>query len=170
MAHGSWMKLASPDQSRRMALSKLVGVAVAAVSVAWPSGVAAQTPISASRFGISIDGVQVASFSEAVMTTEVVVDTSSGTRILRTQGKATFRRPQTANLWVWSTYEAMLQQRGVQRQNMIVTAYDPTNKPVARYYLENAWPQRVGVSGLAGAADVGIEEFTWVVELMRRIE
>lgn len=160
---GSW--------GRRPALAAMAGLAMAATLAAAPGSVAAQEAITAARFSITIDGYEIASFSEAQLGSSIVADGSGTTRKLRTQGTATLKRPQGSNLALWSWHETVLQQRAGPRPLVVLHAYNVEGKPVARYHLENAWPQTVEVSQLkAGASEVLMESVTIVADSLRRIE
>lgn len=157
--------------ARASARVRIVGLALVAAFASFPSAAADEPPITATRFSISIDGVQVARFSEAIMSTEVVLDDNRGTRVLGTLGEATFRRPQTADKWVWSIYEALLQRNVVQGQDMIVTVYDEAATPIKRYRMQNAWPKGVKVFTLVqGESTIDVEELTLAYEALHPVD
>lgn len=125
-----------------------------------------ESPVAASRFGISIDGVQIASFSELQgISTEINViehreSTDDGIRIVKCVGDAKlqsnvkFKMAMGTNLemnsWLEAAQAGMMEQA---RKSCSLVMYDATNKPVARYYLENAWPTKCVVSPLR--AEIG---------------
>jgi phage tail-like protein len=144
---------------------------------------ATESPIAATRFGISIDGVQIASFSELQgITTEVDViehreSTDEGVRIakcvgnLRVNQDVKFKMAMGSNLemnaWLEAAQGGLMDQA---RKSCSLVMYDATNKPVARYYLERAWPTKCVVSPLrAGGNDVMQQEWTLTYESIQRV-
>lgn len=144
---------------------------------------AAETPIAASRFGISIDGVQIASFSELQgITTKVDViefreSTEDGVRIAKIpgatapEGEVKFKMSMGTNLemnsWLEAAQAGMMDQA---RKSCSLVMYDAENKPVARFYLENAWPSKCTLSPMrAGGNDVLQQEWSIVYETIQRV-
>jgi phage tail-like protein len=144
---------------------------------------AQDTPVAASRFGISIDGVQIASFSELQgITTEVDViehieSTSEGVRVMkipgvtRPKGEVKFKMAMGTNLemnsWLEAAQSGMMDQA---RKSCSLVMYDAENKPVARFYLENAWPTKCVLNPLrAGGNDVMQQEWSLTFEGIQRV-
>jgi len=144
---------------------------------------AQDTPVAASRFGISIDGVQIASFSELQgITTEVDViehieSTNEGVRVMkipgvtRPKGEVKFKMAMGTNLemnsWLEAAQSGMMDQA---RKSCSLVMYDAENKPVARFYLENAWPAKCVLSPMrAGGNDVLQQEWSIVFETIQRV-
>lgn len=54
--------------------------------------------------------------------------------------------------------------------DVTLVMYDTDGKPVAKYYLENAWPSKIEIGSLsADGNEISIESLTLVYEGMRRI-
>jgi len=158
----------------------VVLLAVAFVAVAGSGRAAAappEQPIAASRFSITIDGVEIASFSELgsiVSAVEVAPPTSAmpSGAVVKT-ATVTLRRGLTRGIEVWAWHEMVARSGpGAARKNGSLVMYDQSNKPVARFYLENAWPAKVELEpGLAakGPADTPMESVTLVCEHIQRV-
>ena len=144
---------------------------------------AQETPVAASRFGISVDGVQIASFSELQgITTEVDViehieSTDEGVRVMkipgvtRPKGEVKFKMAMGSNLemnaWLEAAQSGMMSQA---RKSCSLVMYDAENKPVARFYLENAWPTKCVLNPLrAGGNDVMQQEWSLTFEGIQRV-
>ena len=144
----------------------------------------AATPeaITASRFSITIDGYEIAAFSELQgITTQVdVVDflQSSDKEVMLTKrpGKRTpptviLKRGQNNSMELWSWHEAVLAgDMAAARKSCSLVMYNTDGKPVARYHMENAWPAKIEIGGLkAGASEVLMESVTVVCEHIQRV-
>lgn len=144
---------------------------------------AQETPIAASRFGLSVDGVTIASFSELQgITTKVDViehreSTDAGVRIMKIpgatapEGEVKFKMAMGSNLemnsWLEAAQAGMMDQA---RKSCSLVMYDAENKPVARFYLENAWPAKCVLSPMrAGGNDVLQQEWSIVYETIQRV-
>ena len=141
------------------------------------------TPVAASRFGISVDGVQIASFSELQgITTKVDViehreSTEAGVRIMKIpgatapEGEVKFKMAMGTNLemnaWLEAAQSGMMDQA---RKSCSLVMYDAANKPVARFYMENVWPSKCVLSPMrAGGNDVLQQEWSLVYETIQRV-
>ena len=144
----------------------------------------AATPeaITASRFSITIDGYEIAAFSELQgITTQVdVVDflQSSDKEVMLTKlpGKRTpptviLKRGKNNSMELWSWHEAVLNgDMAAARKSCSLVMYNSDGKPVARYHMENAWPAKIEIGGLkAGASEVLMESVTVVCEHIQRV-
>ena len=144
----------------------------------------AATPeaITASRFSITIDGYEIAAFSELQgITTQVdVVDflQSSDKEVMLTKlpGKRTpptviLKRGKNNSMELWSWHEAVLAgDMAAARKSCSLVMYNTDGKPVARYHMENAWPAKIELGGLkAGASEVLMESVTVVCEHIQRV-
>jgi hypothetical protein len=106
-----------------------------------------ESPIAASRFGISVDGVQVAEFAGA----QVNLSAKPPTVVL-TQG-----REPAGKLEQWRVASA--------RKQAVLVELDANGKPVARYNLTNAWPSSVQRSG----GSMPIEKVELTCERIERV-
>jgi phage tail-like protein len=135
--------------------------------------------ITAARFSVTIDGHEIASFSElAGITSEVKpVDSLESTDneiILKEYpGKPTpptivLRRGKNASMDLWVWHEAVL--TGAARKNASLVIYNTDGKPVARYHMANAWPAKLEIGALkAGPSEVLMETVTIVCERLQRV-
>ena len=150
-----------------------------------PAGLGAQQPndaLTAARFSITIDGYEIASFSELQGITtevqpvdflestekEVIFKKLPGKRMPPTL-KLSRGKNQSMELWAW--HEAVLQGNIVAaRKSCSLVMYSTDGKPVARYHLEHAWPSKLEIGGLkAGASEVLMETVTLVCEHIQRV-
>ena len=144
----------------------------------------AATPeaITASRFSITIDGYEIAAFSELQgITTQVdVVDflQSSDKEVMltklpakRTPPTVILKRGKNNSMELWSWHEAVLAgDMAAARKSCSLVMYNTDGKPVARYHMENAWPAKIEIGGLkAGASEVLMESVTVVCEHIQRV-
>ena len=144
---------------------------------------ASDQPVAASRFGLSVDGVNIATFSELQgITTKVDViefreSTAEGVRIVKIpgatapEGEVKFKMAMGSNLemnsWLEAAQAGMMDQA---RKSCSLVMYDAENKPVARFYLENAWPIKCTLSPLrAGGSDVMQQEWSLTFETIQRV-
>jgi phage tail-like protein len=142
-----------------------------------------ESPIAASRFGISVDGVQIASFSELQgITTKVDViefrqSTENGVRIVKIPGatapesevkfKMAMGTNLEMNLWLDAAQAGKMTEA---RKSCSLVMYDAENKPVARFHLENAWPSKCVLSPMrAGGNNVLQQEWSLVFETIQRV-
>jgi len=141
-----------------------------------------QDALTAARFSVVIDGYEIASFSElSGITTEVEpVDylSSSDKEIIfkKLPGKrkpptVILKRGQTSGVELWSWHQAVLAGDIVlARKSASLVMYNFDGQPVARYYLEHAWPSKLETSALkAGTSEVLMETVTIVCENIQRV-
>lgn len=143
---------------------------------------AAEQPITADRFEVLIDGVPIATFSElqGIRTAIDVVDymesAEKDMKLMKLPGKRTpptvqLKRGKTNSMELWAWHEAVMQgNMDLARKSASLVMYDSTGKPVARYYMENAWISQFEVSGMrAGGNQVLTESVTIVCEHLQRV-
>jgi phage tail-like protein len=149
------------------------------------TGLSSQQPhdaLTAARFSITIDGYEIASFSELQgITTEVepvdfLESTDKEVIFKKLPGKAKpptikLSRGKNASMELWAWHEAVLQGNIVAaRKSCSLIMYNYDGAPVARYHLEQAWPSKLEVGGLkAGASEVLMETVTIVCEHIQRV-
>ena len=138
-----------------------IAFVLAALAAAAPV-VAQETPIAASRFGISVDGVQIASFTElqGISSSVEVVNLVGDQRPERynLEGLVALGRPLTTNLELARWHEEAVANGPKVQKNMVLTFFDLAGQPVARYHLENAWPAKIEIGALkAGSSEVLME-------------
>ena len=138
--------------------------------------------ITAARFSITIDGYEIASFSElqGITTSVEVVDQyeSSDTSVIHRKhpGRAapptiTLKRGKNASMELWSWHEAVLMgDMAAARRSCSLVMYAADGRPVARYHMEHAWPAKIEIGGLkAGASEMLMETVTLVCEHIQRV-
>jgi phage tail-like protein len=150
-----------------------------------PGGLGPQQPndaLTAARFSITIDGYEIASFSElSGITTEVeAVDflESSDKEVVfkKLPGKRkpptiVLKRGKNSSMELWAWHEAVLLGDIVAaRKSCSLVMYNYDGKPVARYHMEHAWPAKLEIGALkAGASEVLMETVTIVCENIQRV-
>jgi phage tail-like protein len=161
-----------------MACAMLVMLAVNASAISLPDRVDAATrqdAITAARFGISIDGVQIASFSELQGIASSIELVTSDDGPLLERGTKSFavvlRRPLNRDLSMAAWHElVILGDVAAARKSCSLIMYDADNKPVARYYLENAWPSKLEIGTFkAGSTEELMETVTMTCEFIQRV-
>lgn len=139
-------------------------------------------PISASRFGISIDGYQIASFSELagissqVETVDYMPSGSHETMVLdrfaarRSKIAIKLVRPRSTDPRISAWHLAATRNQPGSRKLCALRVYDAYGKPVARYHLEQAWPSKIDIGVLsARTSPVQSETVTMTCEFIQRV-
>ena len=162
------------------ALALSVTGIVAAISVSAPGRVGGNDALTAARFSLSIDGYEIASFSElGGISSEVeVVEYREGgddTIIRVLPGKPfpptiTLKRGMTSSMELWAWHELARSGDAGARKTADLTMYSVDGSPVARFHLENAWPAKIEIGALkAGSSEVLMESVTIVCEQIQRV-
>jgi phage tail-like protein len=138
--------------------------------------------ITASRFSVTIDGYEIAAFSELQgITTQVdVVDflesTDKDVLLKKLPGKrlpptVVLKRGKNNSMELWTWHESVLMgDMAAARKSCSLVMYNTDGRPVARYHMENAWPSKIEIGGLrAGASEVLMESVTIVCEHIQRV-
>lgn len=151
-----------------MAVVLVLGGGLPAVAPSTPQAVAAPAPdaLTAARFSLTIDGVEIAAFSDLQQISSQVASIGSGKL-----GTVVLRRGLNRSMEMWAWHEAVLMGDIVAaRKSASLVMYASDGKPVARYYLENAWPSKIEIGALkAGASEVLMETVTIVCEQIQRV-
>lgn len=138
--------------------------------------------LTAARFSITIDGYEIASFSELQgITTEVepvelMESTDKEVVLKKLPGKTkpatlVLKRGKNSSMELWAWHEAVLAGDIVAaRKSCSLIMYGTDGKPVARYHLEHAWPSKLEIGALkAGSSEVLMETVTIVSERIQRV-
>ena len=138
--------------------------------------------ITAARFSLTIDGVEIAAFSELQgITTEVepvelMESTDKEVVLKKLPGKTkpatlVLKRGKNSSMELWSWHEAVLMGNIVAaRKSCSLVMYNTDGAPVARYHLEHAWPSKLEIGALkAGASEVLMETVAIVCERIQRV-
>jgi phage tail-like protein len=127
--------------------------------------------ITAARFSITIDGYEIASFSELQgITTEVKpVETSSA--VTRTM-TVTLKRGLTRNIEMAAWHElVLLGDVAAARKSVELTAFSPAGAPVIRYHLTDAWPSKIEVGSFKNKSGESVmtETVTLTCDFIQRV-
>lgn len=125
-------------------------------------------PITGRRFTITVDGVEIATFSEfRGITTEI--DTNDVLPPRRRSSLVLRRRYTSDNsLQDWQELAFGDSQQGFKNGALIM--FDDEGKPTTRYWLEKAWPSKVELANLkAGASEELLETVTVTCEFIQRV-
>ena len=140
-------------------------------------GVGSADTITAARFSLTIDGVEIAQFSELVsITSEAEPDDLAATLLKKLPGK---RNPPTVVLsrgfsrdtQMWAWHEAARRERSTDaKKTADLTMFDTAGEPVARYHLESAWVSKIEIGALkSGASEVLMETVTIACGNLQRV-
>jgi hypothetical protein len=143
---------------------------VTALAFAAPAAFA-QERITAARFAITIDGYEIAAFSELAGITTEVEPVDFSRRPARARGVVRLSRLLGSDQAVAAWHEAALFGDIVAaRRTVELVAYNTAGRPVLRYHLENAWPSQLEISKFkAGASEPLMETVTIVCERIQRV-
>jgi phage tail-like protein len=138
--------------------------------------------ITAARFSLTIDGVEIAAFSELqgitseVEPVELMESTDKEVVLKKSIGRIkpatiTLKRGKNTSLELWAWHEAVLSGNIVAaRKSCSLVMYSTDGRPVARYHLEHAWPSKLEISALkAGSSETVMETVTIVSERIQRV-
>ncbi|MBA3488761.1 MAG: phage tail protein [Longispora sp.] len=147
-----------------------------------PGGAGASTaPITANRFTIDVGGEKI-TFQELnginaeVESAEYWAADDKGPAVNKLAGKLkpptiTFRRGMDGSLTMWAWHEAVRNgQMAAARKSCSLVMYNAEGKPVAKYWLEGAWPSKMELTGLkAGSSEALVETVTLMCERIQRM-
>jgi phage tail-like protein len=121
--------------------------------------------VTASKFSLTIDGVEIAQFSELMgITTEVeLAELQSGELSKRVPRRVpptvTLRRGHTKDMGIFTWHESVVEgQLAAARKSASLTCYGSDGKPVAKYFLENCWPSRIEIGRSKPETGEGLPE------------
>jgi phage tail-like protein len=162
---------------RRWVLLSTAVIAAAGISAAASLGALAQSePVTANRFALTIDGFEIATFSELsgiFSEVEPVYASETSDRLIPKNKPpfVTLKRGLTGALDLWTWHEAVTERRMQQaRRDVSLVMFNPEGVPVARYFLTKAWPSKMELSGLqAGQSEELIETLTLTAEHVQRV-
>ncbi len=181
---------AAPSDERREGLSRRAllntagavggGVLAATVLTGTASAQAPSSTITGTRFSITIDGYEIASFSELagivaeVEPSEYWETNGESVPVNRLPGKIkppqiTLKRGLNSNLELWAWHEAVRTgQIGAARRSCSLTIFNKSGQPVGKYWLEKAWPNKIDLSS-AGAGEALLETVVLTCEYIQRV-
>lgn len=137
--------------------------------------------LTAARFVLTVDGAEVAQFSDLIALSSGVDPSSltlgpasKGAAARKLPGKwtpptVTMKRGQSNDLGLFAWHRDALSRRAA-RKDAVLVMFDVQGRPVARYHLESAWPARIVVSGeRVGAGQVLFETVTFACDGIERV-
>jgi phage tail-like protein len=150
-----------------------------------PAGVGGNQPndaLTAARFSLTIDGVEVGQFSQLdgisskVEPVELMETDGEKLFLKKMPGKrvpptVTLQRGKNKDMGIFAWHQSVVEgQIAAARKSCTLTMYNTAGEAVAKYYLESAWPSEVSISGLkAGASEVLYEKVTFTCEDIQRV-
>lgn len=165
------------NPSQRASVSALIGIVVLATLGAAP--VAAQDPLTAARFSLVIDGVEIAAFNELVQLTSqtqtdecpVSTDVTYEKLPTLTKPSVTLKRGLTGGMELSAWQQAVQDgQTTAARKSVSLILYNTDGSPVAKYFLTNAYPAKLEITALkAGSSQILYESVTLVSDRIQRV-
>ena len=113
------------------------GLVILGLLLAVPVQAQRDSPIAASRFGISVDGVQVGVFSKL---TSEAGDATGAAKFITLSGG----RTQGIEMAAWHEL-VILGDVAAARKNATIVMYGTSGRPVRTYHLTNAWPSKLSL-------------------------
>ena len=114
------------------------GLAFLALLLAVPVQAQRDSPIAASRFSISVDGVQIGVFSQ--LTSEAADATGAAGKFITLAGG----RTQGVEMAAWHEL-VILGDVAAARKSATIVMYNSSGRPVRTYHLTNAWPSKLSL-------------------------
>jgi len=162
--------------ARLCGLGAAVALAAASVGVLAPAGSGQTGPrdaITADRFVLTTDGYELASFSELqsitseVTPTEYLSSAEKGTVQKKLPGKPkpptlVLKRGKNSGMELFAWHEAARKGQPSGRKSCTLTMYNSAGEPVAKYYLANAWPFKLEISGLKAGSSEPLTETAYL--------
>ena len=139
--------------------------------------------LAAASFSITIDGVEIATFAELIELTSGLDPATLTLGLDQKKGQAglkklpgkrnpptvTLKRALNQDLTIFEWHGDALNAGSTARRNAVLAIRDTEGRPISSYYLENAWPAKIEVTGLkAGSSEVLYETITLVCENIQR--
>ena len=163
-------------------LAVAVAIMATGVGVLTATSSSQTDVITANRVSITIDGYEIATFSELtsivseVETPEFFSTSDKGPQVNKLAGtvkppEITLKRGMNGSLELWSWFEAVRTgNMAAARRSCSLTMYDSTGTPVAKFWLEKAFPKRMELAGLkAGASEALIETVVLTADYIQRL-
>jgi phage tail-like protein len=153
---------------RRFALLVLVlGAATLTLPAAFRTA-AQQDALTAARFSLLADGREIAAFTE-LQELSSSVELVEGSEPGLIPNVLVLSRPLSSGLEFTTWQDEVLEGGAAGLKTCSLVMYDFDGSPVARYYLEDAWPSKVGVeTSKVGTSKLLIERVTISAARIRR--
>jgi len=167
-----------------VALAALLGSAFLAatpgVQAQSTKNPAAADPLTAAKFSLVIDGVEIAAFNEIV---SLGSETEPGATAGATAGSTaqtptkpllphvTLKRGMSTRMELWAWRQAVAEgQMTAARKSASLVMYDTAGTAVAKFWLTNAWPSSIELTALkAGSGEVLYETVTLLCDNLQRV-
>ena len=120
----------------------VAGIVFLGLFLANPVHAQRDSPVAASRFGISVDGVQIGVFSQL---TSEAGSGAGGVQVITLAGGQT----QGNEMAAWHEL-VLLGDVAAARKNATIVMYNASGRPVKTYHLVNAWPSKISIAGTRG--------------------
>jgi phage tail-like protein len=146
-----------------------------------PGGRTEPDALIAARFSLTIDGVEIAQFSDLIALSSGVdpsaltlgpAQKGAAARKLpgkRTPPTVTLKRGQSNDLGLFAWHGDALTRRAA-RKDAVLVMFDVQGRPVARYHLESAWPAKIVLTGeKVGAGQLLFETVTLACDAIERV-
>jgi phage tail-like protein len=142
-----------------------------------PAGATEGDAITVSRFSLTVDGVEIGQFSELGGITSVAEPLDLVGRVMqklpgrRKPPTVTLKRGLSKDTEIFAWHQSVVEgESATARKSATLTMYNTAGEPVAKYYLESAWPSEISISGLkAGSSEVLYETVTLMCEDLQRV-
>ena len=129
-------------------------------------------------FGLEVDGVLQAAFSDLAIVSEVKpAETTEGTGDAVMLGQrirplVKLKRPQNDDMRLFAWHESVVDGPiPAARKDCTITVFDASGAPLARYHLQKTWPFRIEVGPLnVSPSENLLETVTLICDHVRRVE
>jgi phage tail-like protein len=139
-------------------------------------------PIAPARFSITIDGYEIASFSELLGLTsgidpaELTLGVDKKDKLVlkapakRRPPAVILKRAKTADLALFTWHSDALSSSASGRRDAELVFFDAEGRKQSRYHLTDAWPAKIEIGSLmAGSPEVLMETVTIVCDRLERV-
>jgi phage tail-like protein len=109
--------------------------------------------LTAARFSLTIDGIELGQFAEAagLPTGSAPLKKLPGKRNPPT---VTLKRGKSSSMELWAWHEAAAEGQALAAKRASLVMYNADGQPVARYHLEHAWPSKLEAGGSKAGAPI----------------
>ncbi|MEV3854149.1 phage tail protein [Streptomyces sp. NPDC050095] len=116
--------------------------------------------LSASRYSLTTDGVEIASFGQLgeLRSAEIVLDAAGKPVAGAPRPRVVLLRGWSAATELWSWHQAAVSGSPAGRRSCTLVGYGSDGKPVAKYWLEKAFPVRLDMGPVTGTSPQQLAE------------
>ncbi|HEY9379038.1 MAG TPA: phage tail protein [Jiangellaceae bacterium] len=143
---------------------------------------APDAPFAPVRFSLTTDGVPIGQFFDVAINSEVepvelMEQDGNRTLLRKLPGKRnpptiTLKRGKNEDRGIFAWHQSLLDpgQAAQARRDCTLTMFDASGTPLARYFLENAWPAKIEIGALkASGNEIMVETVTLVCDDLQRL-